>query len=258
MPHGKTLSPFGFTLVELLVVIAIIGILASMVLAVLGNTVIRAKKTQAHTEAIGIVSAIEQYDSLYSHFPVSTVVQQSGWTNVTYGGVYNNSSGAQWPPAPMPENYEPSNSEVISILMDLTNFPGNGTATANANHQKNSRQDPLLSAKMTGDTSSPGVGSDLNYRDPWGNPYVISINLNANNSCEDLFYSSPAVSSPTQTAGSSGLNGLVSQPDGNYAFHGNVMVWSMGPYGPFNHNASSFNASAQATDPSNKNHILSW
>ena len=55
--------------------------------------------------------------------------------------------------------------------------------------------------------------------------------------------------------------------DGYYLFHGNVMVWSMGPNGPFNHSPSSFtyspttaspNNMGWARDPSNKNHILSW
>jgi prepilin-type N-terminal cleavage/methylation domain-containing protein len=248
----------AFTLIELLVVIAIIGILAAMILVVTNRAILAAKKSQTKIEISHLVLAIDQYESTYGHFPVSTAVQQSGWTNVTYGGVYNNSSGAQWPAAPAPVNYEPSNSEVISILLDVTNFPGNGAPTVNANHLKNSQQVPFLIGKLAGDTSSPGIGSDLNYRDPWGNPYIISIDLGANNTCEDAFYSSPQVSSTTQSPGGSGLDGLISQPDGTYAFHGNVMVWSMGPNGPANHSPSSFNAAALATDPSNKNHILSW
>jgi prepilin-type N-terminal cleavage/methylation domain-containing protein len=246
----------GFTLVELLIVIAIIGILASMLLVVIAQAQAAAKKTQTRLEVKHIETAIADYDSIYSYFPVSKAVQQSGFTNITYGGVYNNSSGSQWPPAPAPANYEPSNTEVISILLDETNFPGGG-ATVNAGHQMNAKQTVFLSAKMVGDTSSPGVGTDLNYRDLWGNPYIISINLNGNNQCEDAFYASPTVSA-SAGPGSSGLNGLVSQADGNYAFHGNVMVWSMGPTGPYNHSPSSFNAGAPATDSANKNHILSW
>jgi len=55
------------------------------------------------------------------------------------------------------------------------------------------------------------------------------------------------------------LKGLVYQPsDGNYSFHGNVMVWSMGPDGPFNHSPSSFDPTQPANAGPNKNHILSW
>ena len=242
----------AFTLVELLIVIAIIGILASMLLVVISGSGMSAKKTQTRLEIKNIQTAIEDYQSTYNRFPVSVAVQRSGFPNVTYGGTYDNSSGSQWPPAPIPANYNPSNSEVISILADLTTFPGSGGPTANANHQLNAQRTPFLTAKMTGDTSSPGIGTDLNYRDPWGNPYIISMDLNGNNQCEDDFYASPAVSA------SAGSDGLVLQADGNYALNGNVMVWSMGPNGPYGRSPSSFNASALATDSSNKNHILSW
>jgi hypothetical protein len=137
--------------------------------------------------------------------------------------------------------------------MDLTNFPGGGP-TVNVGHQKNAQQRIFLNAKQVSDTTSPGIGTDLNYRDPWGNPYIISIDLNADNKCEDAFYASAAVSAGI----GGGLNGLTLQSDGNYAFHGNVMVWSMGPNGPYYHSPSTFNASAPATDSSNKNHVLSW
>ncbi len=247
----------GFTLVEILTVIAIIGILSAMLLVVVNRAQEHAREVKARLETQQILLAITEYEQTYSHFPVSSAVQQSGLANVTYGGAYNNASGQSWPPTPVPANYVAGNSDIMSILLDLTNFPGGGP-TANANYQKNSRQEVYLSAKMTGDASSPGVGTDLNYRDPWGNPYIISIDLNADNKCEDLFYGVPAVSSSTGATGGSGLNGLAQQPDGYYAFHGNVMVWSMGPNGPFNHSQSSFNTNALATDPANKHHILSW
>ena len=56
------------------------------------------------------------------------------------------------------------------------------------NYQKNPQQTIFLNAKMSGDTSSPGVGTDLVYRDPWGNPYVISMDLNYDEQCKDAFY----------------------------------------------------------------------
>jgi hypothetical protein len=41
---------------------------------------------------------------------------------------------------------------------------------------------------MSGDTNSPGVGTDLVYRDPWGNPYIITMDLNYDEMCKDAFY----------------------------------------------------------------------
>jgi hypothetical protein len=148
-------------------------------------------------------------------------------------------------------------------LMDFTNYP-NGGATVNANHQKNPQQNKYLnSSAMVSSTNSPGVGPDLNYRDPWGNPYLITMDLNEDDKAEDLFYGSPAVSSSTGVSGGAGLNGLICQPvanggNGNYIYHGNVMVWSMGPDGPINSAPSSFDTTLPANNGVNKQHILSW
>jgi prepilin-type N-terminal cleavage/methylation domain-containing protein len=266
----------AFTIVELLVVIAIIGILAAMLLPVIGIAVTSAKKTKAKLEINQIGTAIQKYESDYSRLPVSTTVEHSGWTNVTYGGTnYINSSGTVWPATPTTYlTYIPSNSEVISILMDYTNFPGNTTMfTANTNYQKNPQQNIFLSASLSGNSSGPGVGTDLNYRDPWGNLYIITLDLNEDQNCEDPFYSPVVVSSSTGMAGGPGVNGLVYQAPiggvgtGSYSYHGNYMVWSMGPNGPFNQSPSSFGFGPSAPtdgslcwalDSANKNHLLSW
>jgi hypothetical protein len=95
--------------------------------------------------------------------------------------------------------------------------------------------------------------------------------LNGDNKCEDPYYAMPWMSSSTGVRGGTGIDGLSYQSsDAAYLFHGNVMVWSMGPDGPYNHSPSSFTYPPTATlmsdgqpgpwarDPSNKNHILSW
>src|SRR5215472_460304 len=97
MIQPKSSRVKAFTLIELLTVIAIIAILAAIILPVLSSAVTRAKKTKAGTEIAQIRAAIEQYESQYGRMPVSTAVQQSGLTNITYGGVYVNKSGTTWP-----------------------------------------------------------------------------------------------------------------------------------------------------------------
>ncbi len=82
-----------------------------------------------------------------------------------------------------------TNSDVIAILMDITNYPGSSSPTANANYQKNPQQTLFLNAKLVSNTNLPGVGPDLVYRDPWKNPYIITMDLNADNQCKDAFYS---------------------------------------------------------------------
>ena len=244
----------GFTLVELLTVIAIIGILAAMLLPVLAAVKVRAQMAKAKLEAQDIVTAIQHYDSIYGRFPVSAAAQNAaaaGNGDFTYGGTFQKPDGT---PYGLGQGvWSTNNSEVIAILMNLTNYPNGSGATANINYQKNPQQTIFLNAHMSGDTNSPGVGTDLVYRDPWGNPYIITMDLNYDESCKDAFYSLSIVSNPTGANSNPGLNGLI-DPDNtlnNFQFHGKVMVWSAGPNGKIDPGDA-------ATDHENKDNVLSW
>ena len=57
---------------------------------------------------------------------------------------------------------------------------------------------------MSSDTVSPGIGHGV-YRDPWGNPYIITMDLSYDDQCSDFLYSHQVVS---QISGQTGLNGL--------------------------------------------------
>src|SRR5450432_2737312 len=126
----------GFTLIELLVVIAIIGILAAMLLAVLPGVTNAGKKTKAKLEAQAIATAIEQYDSAYGRFPVSSVGPQSaqsaaGTGDFTYGGTFKGQNGAPLQIGTPVGASVLTNSEVIAILMNLTNYPNGSGSTIN-------------------------------------------------------------------------------------------------------------------------------
>jgi len=278
-PLRSRRSRRAFTLVELLTVIAIIAILAAMLLPVLSRVRLTALKAKARIEVNDIATAIQAYDSAYGRFPVSPAAQAaaSANTDFTYCGNYTNSAGTTWPSAttiasPTSQTsagtFGPANSDVIAILMDYTNYPNTyyGGSTVNTNYQKNPQKTQFLNAKPSGwdptmgGSPLPGVGNDLVYRDPWGNPYLISMDLNYDNQSQDAFYGLQLVS---QQSGQQGYNALVNSTDGggngnNFRFHGNVMVWSMGPYGPGTPSASSFDPTQPATATANKNHILSW
>jgi hypothetical protein len=77
------------------------------------------------------------------------------------------------------------------------------------------------------------------------------MDLNYDEQCEDALYELPAVSG-------GGLNGLILQPDGNYACHGKVMVWSAGPDGKIDSTTVPPSGGGNANYGVNRDNVLSW
>jgi type II secretory pathway pseudopilin PulG len=241
------------TLVELLVVIAIMGMLAAMLLPALARAGVQRKVQQARLEMEQIVSAVTEYESVYGRFPVSDEALKTATElqeDVTYGGVIEQTG--TWVAGPAP--YLTNNAEPMAALLDLESY-GDGAPTINQGHVKNPRAYKFLNPAMPGGTNAaPGVGVDGVYRDPWGSPYAITLDVNGDGRTRDSLYRSPAVSEDPQGPGR-GLKGLVQAMDlaGKMCFEAPVpvMVWSAGP-------DRQLSTTDKASRGVNRDNVLSW
>lgn len=234
----------GFTLIELLVVIAIIAILAGMLMPAIAKAKKSALINKARTEMKNIEASINAYHSDYSRFPTPTNLITSDFT---FGTNANDTIGSAT------NGYSSDNRDLMAILI-------NENALVNNDYQKNPRKIQALSvSQRASTTNAPGLGPDLVYRDPWGNPYIITIDYNYDDKARDEVYRRKNVSFDSSATAGTGYNGLFNRIDtgGNgdhFELNSGVMVWSLGPDGKVDRTISG--------DPRTKNvntdNILGW
>ena len=230
----------AFTIIEMLVVIAIIAILAGMLLPAISKAKINAQRKAAKTEMVNIISAIEAYHNEYSRYPTPTNYLTQDFT---FGDLSVGSSTNLYNTGSLTDN-----SDLMAILMDEDRL-------VNTDHKKNPRKRAFFNpSKRANTTNEPGLGPDLVLRDPWGQPYMITIDYDYDDKTRDDVYRRNSI---TQTTNRAGIYGLYNYKDitGEYELKAPVMVWSKGP-----------DKTASLSDPGdqkavtgyNRDNVLSW
>ena len=209
----------AFTRRDLLALIVFVVVLAGMLWPMQHGPKINAKKMIARSEEFGLVAAIEQYYAEYSRLPASSnALAAAGTNDFTFGTVSETPAGSgrlspltvDTPGETVYQNY---NSEVISILRDDNFWP---EAARVKSHIYNTKQRVYFDARAAPDTNSPGIGPDDVFRDPWGSPYIITLDLNQDHRCYDKTLN---IVYQMETP----------KPTGPLMVPGEAIVWSFGP-----------------------------
>ncbi len=195
--------------------------------------------------------AIKSYESTYNgRFPVPPGITLGG-NDYTFGSEFGTGVNPQIPSLASVVSI-PTNGAIIAILMDAVTY-GNGQPTPNKDHVLNLQKNPWLNIKPVSDNVSPGVGLDGEARDPWGHPYIISMDLSTDDRCRDALYSRTSVAHKAGQPVKVGIKGL-SNPTGaadSFENPGQYLIWSKGPDGQAS-------TTVKADQGVNKDNILLW
>jgi prepilin-type N-terminal cleavage/methylation domain-containing protein len=148
----------GFTLIELLTVIAIIVILAALLFPAVQTALRKGEAGQAQTDVASILSAVKAYYTEYGVWPVINANQGQADQSYRYG-----------------DNV--SNADLFNVLRSINAGPNTGYAL-------NTRRIVFYDGKTTTRANAYGVGPDGVARDPWGNAYIVVMDLNYDNNAD--------------------------------------------------------------------------
>ncbi len=225
----------AFTLIELLVVIAIIAVLAGLALPALSKARVNAKIKLAKTDMAGLAAAITQYEADYDRFPTTKDAENAAVGANAQGNDFTYGSTT---PSIQTAGYAKNNSELMFILLNETKRTTAPAAPANVKN-RNTKGIVYLTPRMVNGTQRGVSLGDFVYRDPWENPYIISLDLSGDGKTVDAFY------------GTKDTKGLSRNDKNQWELNGPIMIWSLGPDGDAN-------AAQDSTAGANRDNILGW
>jgi hypothetical protein len=194
----------------------------------------RNRTGEAMGQAQRLAQAIIFYKEEFGHFPIPTNIANLSNKDFTFG-TYNTAEAALG--ITNTAGYQANNSKIVAILLAWTNC-------IDFVHTINIK------------TEFPCISTNGVLLDPWGHPYIITLDLNGDNKCRDAFYQLAKVSETDSSP--QGLNDFTrptplpyqsSEARDSFEVPGEVMVWSFGPDGKANR-AKKANASV------NKDNIM--
>lgn len=287
----QNISQQGVTLIELLVVISIIAVLAGLLVPAIASGLRKGKVTKCKAQMSAIKQAIDVYYADYNRMPVSTGGDENDSAQqasikagaASAGDFVFGAIGS----LPAPNNnvegnkvmlgyngpnvingnsdYEANNSELMLILTGTEAWPDSSN-TVNANHVKNPNKTDYLNAKSVNGAKSGGISNgDGVYRDAFGMPYIVTLDLNYDNFIAPAVYRNQAVSQES-TSSTKGLNGLMYRAAtfdpanrNEFALRGTVAIWSMGPDKKFSDSIrADASTSVGGAKVDNSDNVLTW
>jgi len=165
-PAQNRASRSGYTLLELLIVVTIIALLAAIGTATGSKIITPARKMSASTQIAAIEQAILNYEMEYQRFPL--LPSDSG-TTTGYGGTELLSSNA------------------YGSFMDALAGEKNSPPSEVPNTRGTSFLTPNYSQ---GDPPRSGINvslGDMQWNDPWGNPFIILLDSDYDGKLVDPF-----------------------------------------------------------------------
>jgi prepilin-type N-terminal cleavage/methylation domain-containing protein len=238
----------AFTLVELLVVVVIIAILMGLLIPAVMRAKVRARVATARADMSNIKGAILSYQTDYSRFPIPRGLSPNPeGGDITFGGAFT------------------SNRPNYGVMRILCSFDDSIPPThpkwlgppliINGNFSRNPKKNKYLDVPSGDDLGKPGLDPIYNFNDPFGQQYIITMDMDGDGDCSDRYYRETGMNADVFIGLRKSKWTPPTPPGGaiqdEHVLMGSVMIYSRGP----DRKASD---TASALEGVNEDNILDW